>query len=256
MARIRQLTRYQKLILLLLTIQIPVFAFFYAHTIGQVGFDYQGTIFVPSTENDTTIYAATFHRQPSSFTVSSDSIVFQCGEQTYGPYTVREDTSAVPQNQEMAELMTGVELRRGDELLFRGGVLKSEDFYWLYTEEGLFNFSGITYVTTNGTEEIVRDANGNIIDPLEPSVTTLLALWDNPTLTHKGNWLGWFGGAFLCVVTALSMLFADELFRWDLSFRIRDAYAAEPSDWEIAGRYVGWTAAVIIAIILFVMGLQ
>ncbi len=257
MERIRQLTRYQKTLLLLLFLMIPVFAFFYATTIAQVGFDYQETLFLPTTENGTTVYAATFHGQPSSFTVSADkTVLFQCGDKTYGPYTAREDASAVPQNQEMAELLTGVEFRRGDEILFRGGVLKSDDFYWLYTEDGLFSFSRIVYATTNSSEQISMDADGNLIDLLEPSIPTLLELMDHPTLTHRGNWLSWFGGAFLCIVTALSMLFADELFRWDLSFRIRDAYEAEPSDWEIAGRYVGWTAAVIIAVVLFVLGLQ
>lgn len=75
-------------------------------------------------------------------------------------------------------------------------------------------------------------------------------------MTHKGTWAAWFGAVFVCVLNAGLMLFADELFRWNLKFRIRDIEYAEPSDWEIAGRYVGWTALAVMALILFVTGLQ
>lgn len=60
----------------------------------------------------------------------------------------------------------------------------------------------------------------------------------------------------LCLVNALSILFADELFRWNLAFRIRDAEWAEPSEWELAGRYIGWTVLAVLALVIFVIGLQ
>ncbi len=66
----------------------------------------------------------------------------------------------------------------------------------------------------------------------------------------------WFGAVFICILNAFSILFADELFRWCLAFRIRNADHAEPSDWEIAGRYIGWTVLPIMALALFLMGLQ
>lgn len=56
-------------------------------------------------------------------------------------------------------------------------------------------------------------------------------------------------------MTALFILFADKLFRRNLSFRIRDAEHAEPSDFEIASRYIAWTALPIMALFLFVLGL-
>ena len=79
---------------------------------------------------------------------------------------------------------------------------------------------------------------------------------NDPELTHKGEWLTWFEGVFICVLNALSFLFADELFRWNLAFQIRDVEKAEPSDWEIAGRYIGWTVLPIMALILFIVGLR
>ena len=41
-----------------------------------------------------------------------------------------------------------------------------------------------------------------------------------------------------------------------LAFRIRGADRAEPSDWEIAGRYLSWTALPVLALALFIGGLR
>lgn len=103
---------------------------------------------------------------------------------------------------------------------------------------------------------IVTEANGRIIDPMEPSASTILDLMGEPKLTHKGEWVSWFWGIAVCIITGISILFADELFRWNLAFQIRNADYAEPSDWEIAGRYIAWTGLPIMAMIIFVWGLQ
>ena len=153
----------------------------------------------------------------------------------------------------MAQYLTGVELRQGDEILFRGGVFNHGDSMWLYNEDGSLDSFGFSYVTSDGIE---RDENGNIIDPVEPSATTILDLMNGPELTHKGEGLAWFGAVFICILNALSIFFADELFRWNLAFQIRNVDHAEPSDWEIAGRYIGWTVMTIMALVIFIMGLQ
>lgn len=148
--------------------------------------------------------------------------------------------------------MTGIELRCGGEIVFRGGVVNSGDWRMLYNEDGSFDPLRITATMSDGT---VVDENGNRIDPMEPSVSTILDLMDDPALTHKGTWLGWFGGVLICVIAALAMLFADELFRWNASFLVRNAEEAEPSDWEIAGRYITWTALPVMAAVIFILGL-
>ncbi len=255
MEKIKSLTRYQKGVLLLMLVMAILFWAVYFMTISRVGFAYKGAILVPGRESGNTIYSGKIKGQQARFTVSEDkTVVFQYGDKTYGPYTAKEDPAAIPTDEEMAEYMTGVELLQGDSVLFRGGVLEHSDGYWLYNEDGgtLHNV-GITYVTSDGIE---RDENGDAIDPVEPSALTVLHLMNGPKLTHKGEWLAWFGAVFLCVLNALLILFADKLFRWNLKFQIRDADRAEPSDWEIAGRYIGWTALAIMALVLFIMGLQ
>ncbi len=101
-------------------------------------------------------------------------MVFQYGDQTYGPYTVREDPTAIPE--------------------------------------------------------------GNVLDPMEPS--DILNPIAGPELTHKGDWFFWFGGMVICIANAILVLFADELFRWNLAFQIRNPEQAEPSDWAIASRRI------------------
>lgn len=181
------------------------------------------------------------------------TVDFQYGDKDYGPYTAKEDPTAIPKDEEMAEYMTGVVLRQGDRILFRGGVLETGDYRWLYSADGASDHLKVTYVTSDG---IQTDENGNVIDPMEPSASTILELMNGPKLTHKGSWLAWFGAVFICVLNTLSVLFADELFRWNLAFRIRDADQAEPSDWEIAERYIGWTVTAITAFVIFIIGLE
>lgn len=254
MERIKSLNRYQKSVLIFLITMALIFAVVYPVTISKVGFEYKGAILVPSHENGCAVYSGKIQGQQAHFTVSEDkTVVFQHGDKTYGPYTVKEDPTAIPKDEGMAEYMTGVELYQGEEILFRGGVLDTGDSYWLYKEDGTLDNVGFIYVTSGGIE---RDENGNVIDFLEPSASAILELMNDPNLTHKGEWAAWFGAVFICILNVLSILFADELFRRNLAFRIRNADLAEPSDWEIAGRYISWTVLTIIALALFIMGLQ
>ena len=186
--------------------------------------------------------------------VSADKTVeFQYGDKIYGPYIAKEIQDAVPQKSELRESMTGVELYDGEELLFRGGVMKHGEDYWLFNEDGDFEHINISWGTIDGIE---MDAAGNIIDPMEPSVSNILDLMAGPELTHKGEWSTWFGGVVISILTAISILFADELFRFNLAFQIRNVEQAEPSEWEIASRYIVWTILPILTVILFVIGLQ
>ena len=254
MEKIKSLNRYQKGVLIFMIAMALVFAVVYLKTISQVGFEYKNKILVPSQENGSTVYSGKIRGQQAHFTVSEDkTVIFQHGDKTYGPYTAKEDQTAIPKDEELSEYMVGVELRQGESILFRGGVLENGDILWLYNENGTLENFGFSYVTSDGIE---RDENGNAIDPVKPSVSTILELMNDPELVHKGEWLAWFGAVFICILNAFCILFADELFRWNLAFRIRNVDHAEPSDWEIAGRYIGWTAMAIMALVIFIMGLQ
>ena len=254
MERIKDLNRYQKGLLIFMIAMTLLFAVIYPKTIARVGYRYNDVILVPVKENGKTIYTGKIQGKQAQFIVSEDkSVVFQYGDKTYGTYIIKEDPTAIPKEEELAEEMTGVEIRNGDEILFRGGVWDEGDFCWLYNEDGILDSLSISFVTSDGVE---RDENGNVIDKMEPSASTIYELVNEPELTHKGEAIVWFEGVFICILNALLILFADELFRWNLAFQIRNVDNAEPSDWEIAGRYIGWTAMAIMALVLFIMGLQ
>ena len=255
MERIKNLNLYQKSILILMLVMALVFAVHYPVTIARVGYEYKDAILVPSQENGNTVYSGKLKGKKAHFTVTEDkTVLFQHGGKSYGPYTAKEDPTAIPKDSEMAEYMTGVELREGDEIMFRGGVRDMGDFYWIQNEDGTGdNMVVITSVDSNGIE---RDENGNVVDPFKPSVSDILKLMNGPELTHKGMGFAWFGAVFICLVNAISMLFADEIFRWHLSFRVWNADNLEPSDWELAGRYFSWTVLSIMALVIFVIGLR
>lgn len=59
---------------------------------------------------------------------------------------------------------------------------------------------------------IVTEANGRIIDPMEPSASTILDLMGVPKLTHKGEWISWFWGIAVCIIIVIyAALFDDAL---------------------------------------------
>ena len=254
MERIKDLNRYQKGLLIFMIVMTLLFAIIYPITISKVGYRYNDAILVPTQENGKTIYTGKIQGEQAQFIVSEDkSIVFQYGDKNYGIYTMKEDPTAIPEDEGLAEEMTGVEIHNDDELLFRGGVWDSGDFYWLYNEDGNVDSLGFSVMTSNGIE---LDEDGNVIDRMEPSASNIYELLNGPELTHKGEALAWFGAVFICIINALTMLFVDELFRWNLAFQIRNVENAEPSDWEISQRYIAWTAMAIMALIIFIMGLQ
>ncbi len=254
MKRIRSLNWYQKGIMLFMFLMVVVFTVMYPITIAREGFAYKNAILIPNQENGNTVYSGKIDGGQASFTIYADkSVIFRYKDKTYGPYIAKEDPSAVPKENVQAEYMTGVELLCGENVIFRGGILDGEGYRWLYHEDGSLENIDISVVTNYGT---VMDETGKVKDPMEPSPSTIIDLMSGPKLTHKGEWFGWISGVMICMITAIFILFADEIFRLHLIFRIRNADEAEPSEWEIAGRYISWTVLPIMALILFVIGIQ
>ena len=250
--RLRRLDRYQKGVLLVLAAMVLVFSVLYPVTLSRRGYAYQGALLLPRQENGGTVYAGSIRGQQAAFAVQGDgTVTFRYGSRSYGPYTVRQDPSALPPDGE-AYGMTGVELHRDGELLFRGGMLRGSGTVFLYNTDGSLADLGLS-IAFDG---VLTDAAGNEIDGMAPSAATLLDLATGPALTHKGSWAGWFCGVLLCIATAVSILFADELFRWGLRFQIHNAELAEPSEWELASRYIGWTVLPLAALAVFAVGLQ
>jgi len=256
MKRIKKLNLYQKIILLLLAAMLVAFTIAYSVVTSRVGYAYKKAILVPAAENGSTIYTGRVQGEKATVTVSPDkAITFSYEEKVYGPYTVREDPSAIPDEHDWSYLMIGVEILEKDKVFFRGGVMENGGPSYeplLFDENGDLHGFTISYMGSDGIE---RDMDGNPIDELAPSATDILQLANGPELTSKGNWGMWFFGVFVSLFIAASILYADELFRWSMSFQIRNADKAEPSDWEIAQRYIIWTLFTVMALAGYIAGL-
>ena len=96
MEKIKSLNRYQKGILIFMIAMACAFAIIYPKTISKVGFEYNDKILVPSEENGSTVYTGKINGENARFIVSADKVVeFWYGEKVYGPYTAKEDPTAI-----------------------------------------------------------------------------------------------------------------------------------------------------------------
>ena len=217
---------------------------------AQKGFFYFDKILRYSAQNGNVTYSGTIDGRVCCFTVTDDkTVTFQCGENTYGPYTAKEDPTAIPNGK---DYLTGVEVREGDAVFFRGGAYQEEDALWVYDEDGGLVFD----IVVTSDSGFSMDENGNVIDPLAPSVKTVLELMAGPKPESKGVWLVYILSVILSALTVATIVFADELFRFELSFRVYDASKAEPSDLEVMRRYIGWTVLTVGALVFYILGLQ
>ena len=170
MERVQCLGRYQKGLLLFMLVMILVFAVLYSITSAREGFAYKNAILVPNYENGSTVYSGKIQGKQANFTVCKDKTVyFQYDGKIYGPYTAKEDPTAIPKDSAFGDLV-GVELRRGEEILFRGVVLEYGDSFLLCNEDGRIETLNITVTTDYGT---VVDEHRNGVDPMEPSASTI-----------------------------------------------------------------------------------
>lgn len=248
--RFRSLEMFQKGIIILMAVMAVIFAVLTGSAVARKGMNFRDTILTKTEENGSTIYSGRRNSLNTSITIQPDSgIVYRYGEKQYGPYYVKMDNSlldpGVSANEE-----TGYEIRNGDKVIFRGSVRDTGAALLFYDENGDFESFGNTYIETNGV--VIMD--GKVIDQNEPTKAELIEISRGPAIVHKGNWGLWFAGVFFCILNALSIIYADELFRFYLSFRIEHAENVVPSDWELTSRYLGWLIVLIPIIMFFVMG--
>ncbi len=251
MASLNALSRYQRILLMALAALVLVFSVVYPLTIRREGFLYEDALLLPIEENGSMTYRGKLRGEAAQFTVTPEkAVTFRWGSKTYGPYTLREDPTAIPENTDLP--MRGLELRCGGEVCFRGGLVEQGEMRLFYPEG---ENPEIFVYTTMGDGTTV-DGEGNLIDPMEPSILTILTLIDGPELTHKGNWAFFGCGLLLALAAAANILFADALFRFRLSMRIQNPEGVEPSALALADRHIGWTMLTAAVLVVFLLGLR
>ena len=253
--RIRNLSGYQKAILLAMAAMVLVFSVVYLLTVRREGYLYQGIILVPTQEDGATVYTGSIWRTTAQFRVAENQVTFQYRDTQYGPYTMESDPTAVPSQQDSEEGFVGIEIRDKGKILFRGGVQKLQDHYFFIHSDGSSDLHNL-YYEDEVTGVAYNAETGEVHDRMAPTIRDIYALLTTPPLTHKGEGMAWLAGVVICIVNAATLLFADELFHWKMSFLVRNAEGAEPSDWQLGQRFISWAALGILALVVFVLGLQ
>lgn len=113
MERLKCLDWFQKGVLLILAAMTLLFAVLYPVVIGRVGYEYRDAVLIPAQSGGGTVYSGKLGGTPASFTVTDDSVEFRYGDKVYGPYTVVVDPSAIPEDMDPSDNITGVELLCG-----------------------------------------------------------------------------------------------------------------------------------------------
>ncbi len=253
--RIRNLEGYQKAILLAMAAMVLVFSVVYLLTVRRVGYLYQGTILVPTQEDGATVYTGSIRNTAAQFRVAGNQVTFQYGDTHYGPYTMESDPTAVPSQQDSEEGFVGIEIRDKGKVVFRGGVQKLQDHYFFIHSDGSSDLHNLYY--EDAVTGVVYNAEtGEVHDRMAPTIRDIYALLTTPPLSHKGEGMAWLAGVVICIVNAATLLFADELFHWKMTFLLRNAEGAEPSDWQLGQRFISGATLGILALVVFVLGLQ
>lgn len=245
----REMSLFQRVLLAILAAMVLGFGIATAIAVNREGIEYRDTLLYLTREGEIRRYAGRVDGRRTEFTVRPGGTVeYRWGEELYGPYQVVEVPSAAPEDG-----MTGLEIRQGDQTLFRGGL---SDGKWpvLYGEDGEpFEVLGITYGTSSGKVYL----NGRELTPRdlhEPGLTTVakLALRE-PELTHRGDFGLYLLATLLPVLDILGICFWKKLFYYQMSMTVRDPDAAEPSDYYLAVQRVGWVLLAVASAVCYWM---
>ena len=249
-AKWSEMSRYRRVLLLVMAAEILVF--FIANVLAflRPGLEYQDTLLYPRTEGELQIYQGRVDGETARFAVSPEwEVSYQWGDYTYGPYQITEDPATVPDGYEGSQ---GIEIRLGDEVLFRGCYLPSstfpliqEDGESLWEDSNIYMISG-EQIWRNGQEITEREYR-------EPSLSALARVALEPELTRQGNILLYLLITVLAVFNVLQICFPGLFFRRYIRWRVRDPELAEPSDFYIAMERMEWVVIAIVCLVLYGM---
>ncbi len=249
MERIKNLSRTQKVLMIIIVVMIIAFSIIYPIIMSIKGIEFRDD-FLTRKEGQGNV---TYTDENTSITVYDDQrIEFKCyhrftGDEyrdiTYGPYSWTEDPSAIPAGTEDGILSSddyiGVKIMDGDKVYFRGAV--SKEGYMVYNADGTMG---------KDFDVLLGDYYAN-----PPDIYEIVKFITGPQTTNRGNIVLYIFGIIICIIAVVCMLFPDELFRLAMWPRVRNLDDVEPSDWELAVRVVEWYVLTIGAFAVFVIGL-
>lgn len=242
----RALDRFQRGLLLFLALMTIGFTVAYFIAFGQQGIEYYDAFLVQSKENGNTLYSARIREKETVFTVTqTGEVTLRVGDNTFGPYTVEEDDTV-----SFTELSgdRGIVLYEKGEQIFRGVCRASGGYFTLLDAPGR-RWDRVPFV------DVSFDPNYGAPDWDPPFELIVRMAMGDITLTRPDNWKLYGLGLFISALDVITILWADQLFRFRLSLSVRNADRAEPTEWELWSRQAGWIAMAVMAFFVYVMGL-
>ena len=247
-----EMSWFRRVLLIIMLAEIVGFGIATAVTVDRMGLEYDGGLLYPRTEGDVTWYEGRVDGEDAAFSVTPDGTVeYRWGEYVYGPYQVVEDPTALPEDFLGGQ---GVEIRQGEEVLFRG--YRFSDM--LFDENGEPFWAIRAY--GHASDGTIMVEGGQTISQEEyhaPGFSTLVQVVLEPELTHKGDVGLYLAVTFLALLNIMQILFPEALFKLSLLGRIRsvDIDDAEPSSFYIAMEHIEWVVLAGACLIFYAMAL-
>lgn len=221
----RSLERLQQVLLVIIAAMFVLFTMLYPILNTRKGVAWRDTLLLRTQAGENTVYTGRIREQKAVFTVSPGGVVSCMWDGAEGEtYTVVPDETAAPEDSLWPE--RGVEIRRGDEAIFRG------------------DWGPIAHAN----DIVLR--GGSYSDDMRLAVL----LTQSPVLTSRGSWALYGGGAGLSLLALALILLSEPLFQLRMAFRVRDPYGVEPSAWGLLSRRLLWIFLTGCALACYIWG--
>ena len=244
---------YRRGLSITMVLEILVFGVLTATAVSQPGVSYGDGFLVPRREGEVRIYEGTVDGEPARFTVSpGGEVSYRWGEFSYGPYRVSRDPAAVPEGFRGEE--TGLEIRRGDEVVFRGSYSPDSPVP-LIDESGAPVWDAALSVEIIG-EESTLYVDGRAVTWEERHAPRLAAVAEmalGPALTHRGSVGYYLLITLLAALNLLQICFPGFFFRLSLLGHVRNREAAEPSSFYIGMERLEWALLAALCLVLYIV---
>lgn len=239
----------QRVLLVLMAAMVLGFGIATAVVVPRKGLAYSDALLYPVKSGEIRQYSGKVDGETALLTIRPGGVVeYSWGEYAYGPWQVKEDPTAMP-----ADFWgKGIEIRQGEQLLFRGGYHPNSTLP-LYQENGepLWDIM-VSATMSDGT---VIGADGQELDlkeQHEPGLASIVC-WamEAEKLTHRGSFMLYLLVTLLAVLNVAQICFPGFFFRMSIRWHVKEPEKAEPSEFYTAMECLEWMLMTVVCLVLY-----
>ena len=228
----------RRILLLVNAVMAAAFLFIYLAMDGYIC-RYQDVLFDVTESEGSYTYSGEMDGTLIEFIASPDNTFsyFINGEDQ-GTFTVSEDPSAAPESDLLVSdtILTGVEIRKDDEIFFRGG-------FYRYS-------SGLLLIDENLTPSSGPES------PDEPSAHTVLFLARFGESVRHGSWILYIVALSFVALIFFTAFFDEPFFRAHMALTKDEREHTKVPTYRKVLRWIFWSALTLGALSLFIFGLM